>query len=122
MVDECTIIEDPAGADDDSLDQTTGLLTPPGGDTTTVYSGKVLIYNSDRIGNQTTEGGRGFVERIYTARIPWDSPIPHVGAVLTVTSAAHDQRLVGRPLRVEEVLSRSALTSRDMVVEDRSTP
>lgn len=122
MLDTCTITSDPDGAGGDTLDPVTLELTPPPGEPVTVYAGPVLIYDSGRRETPDVEGSRSLVEKIYTARIPWDSVVPAVGAVLTVTAAAHDQRLVGRPLRVVEVLSSSHLVSRDLVVQDRGAP
>ena len=121
MFDACTITRDPQGTDDDTLDQTTGALTPPGSDVSTVYAGKCVLYPySERSGRVNPEGGRAYTEKVYTARIPWNSAQPKPGDVLTVTASANDAVLVGRPLRVMEVEISSVLTSRDLVVQDRS--
>lgn len=123
MYDTCTITRDTQGTDDDTLDQNTGALTPPSGDTTTVYTGKCVVYPySQRRGQVDVEGSRIYAEKMYAARIPWSSPEPKIGDVLTVTASAHDAILVNRPLRVVEMDMSTFLTSRDMVVQDRATP
>lgn len=123
MYETGSLVRDSQGTDDDTLDQTTGALTPPGGDQTTVYTGKAVIYPySQRSGRVTYEGGRALTEKTYTLRIPWDAPEPEIGDVWTTSTSANDSSLVGRPLRVLEVDRSSFLTSRDMVVEDRATP
>ena len=123
MFDTCTITRDTQGTDDDTLDQTTGVLTQPGGDRSTVYTGKCVVYPySQRRGQVDTEGARIYAEKMYAARIPWNSPEPKIGDVFTVTASREDSVLVNRPLRVIEMDMSSFLTSRDMVVQDRATP
>ncbi len=122
MLDAGTLTRDAQGTDDDTLDQNTGALTPPGGDTTNVYTGKALVYPTALTQRVDSEGARAYTEKTYTLRLPWDAAEPKPGDVWTMSASAHDATLVGRPLRVLAVDRSSFLTSRDMVVEDRSSP
>ena len=122
MMDTGTLTRDSQGADDDVLDQTTGVLTPPTSDSTTVYTGKALIYPTGLTQSLQPEGGRAYTEKTYTLRLPWDAAEPRVGDVWVTTTAQNDPHLDGRPLRVLQVDYSSLLTSRNMVVEDRATP
>jgi hypothetical protein len=103
--------------DDDTLNTDTGALTPPNPDRTTVYEGRALLTpeGGDRSGE---EGDRAVTAQRYRLRLPYDAALPLVGDLWT-SSASLDARMVGRPLRVVDVLGHSGLVARESIVEDR---
>lgn len=103
--------------DDDVMDPDTGVMAPPVGDRDTVYEGRALVLpeGAERI---ASEGDRQITTARYRLLLPHTSPAPLVGDEWTSTSSM-DPRLVGRPLRVVDVLSQSALVARQSIVEDR---
>lgn len=122
MVDACTITRDAKGADDDTLDQATGVLTPPNPDTTTVYSGPCLVHPVGNIPRPEglSEGGVAIVTARYEATIPHTAAIARHGDVLTVTASQWNPGLVGRSFRVKEALAVSVNIRRSLLIEERT--
>lgn len=120
MVDTCTITRDAQGADDDTLDQNTGVLTPPIPDTTTIYAGTCLVRPAANSPRVLTEGGDALTASLYEAILPHTSAAPLPGDVLTVTVSGWDAALVGRTFRVKEAHVASVNIRRSLLLEARA--
>jgi hypothetical protein len=122
MVDTCRITRDAQGADDDTLDQTTGALTPPNPDTITVYSGMCLVHPSTNLPHPADirEGAVAIVATRMEAALPFSAAVARHGDVLIVTSSAWNPDLVGRSFRVKEALAVSFNIRRSVLLEERT--
>lgn len=121
MVDRCRITADPEGTDDDALNQTTGVLTPPAGDTATVYAGPCLVYYRQTAPQVVTEGSAASTVQDYVAAIPLAEAGPEVGNNFVVTTTS-DPRLVNRAFRIVEVMVGSYAVTRDLKLEEWARP
>lgn len=120
MVDTCTITLDAAGADDDTLDQNTGALTPPDLDATTLYTGACLVRPADNVPRAVSEGGVAIVASLYEAILPHTAPAIPPGAVLTVTASEWNASLVDRVFRVRETIEATVHLRRRLLIEGRT--
>lgn len=119
MVDTCTITRDAQGSADDTLNDVTGELSQPTGDATTVYSGPCLLRTTAALrARSEDEGGAVLQRRIQAARLPVSAAEVKLGDVLTVTAAAHDPQLVGRPYRVLDSEVNTFAVTRKVELED----
>jgi hypothetical protein len=103
MDDTCTIYRDVEGTADDGLDPETGELLLPDPDADLVYAGRCKLA-------PTLPGA-------YSCGLPWDSPEPAIGDVVTVDSTRRDPDLVGKTLVVRDVLYSTFLVSRKLTLE-----
>jgi hypothetical protein len=108
MTDTVTVTRDAQGAGDDVLDETTGLLVRPDGDSAVVYTGPWLVTPAD------SSGGRGGSAALlgalatsapdstatYRGLLPLTAPALRPGDVLTATAVRSDALLAGRRFRV----------------------
>lgn len=120
LVDTCTVTLDAPGADDDTLDQTTGVLTPPDPDTTTLYTGACLVRPADNVPRVVSEGGVAITATLYEAVLPYSADVIPPGAVLTLTASSWDAALVDRSFRVRETVVSSVNLRRRLLLEART--
>jgi hypothetical protein len=113
MTAECTITRPSHVA---TFNESTGHATFP--TATTIYAGPCRLQASQRLGGNTTTGGAQVVQHRYMVAIPADADPPHVNDQFTVTACAGDPSVVGRPMRVVDVLNGSLTWQRDLVVDD----
>lgn len=102
MSDTVVVTRDAQGPGDDVLDESTGLLVRPDGDSTVVYTGPWLVT--------PTAGAPAIVGALattvpettatYRALLPLTAPELQPGDVLTATSVLRDPQLVGRRFQV----------------------
>lgn len=116
QVDECLITRAATKA---TFDAATGTRTA--GTTTTVFEGPTRCSGrpqslSERV---VDVGDEGVTVRAYTAVIPYDAPEVKINDRYTLTVGT-DPRLVGRPLRVVDVIAGSFTTGRLLTVVDES--
>lgn len=121
MIDACTVTYDAPGADDDTLDQDTGALTPPDPDVVTVYAGPCHFHGAGRVPNVVSEGGVAVSTSGYEAAIPSTADVPPPGAVFRLTACATDAALVDRSWRVKQTVVTSVNLRRLLVLEDRAS-
>lgn len=131
MDDTCEIVHDPQGVADDTLNTVTGELNPPAPDDTTIYDATTLGEDGRELGGRckvtpmtrdprsTTEGGVAVRTGLYNGGLPWDAPIPPIGAVLTVKTSRRDPDLVDQEFVVKDVAFGTFLVSRKMMLEIR---
>lgn len=104
MTDAVTVTRDAQGVGDDVLNETTGQLVRPAGDTSTVWSGPAMLLPGQDRGDRTVLGPTdplpAEVAGRYRALLPLSVPRLLPGDLLTVTTAFRDALLVGRVLRV----------------------
>lgn len=100
MVDECVITRDALGENDDTLNETTLLLTSPA--PVTIYVGKCMVSPSGIGREEGAEGRATLLEarRTYRGFIPLDAPEVLAHDTLTVTLSQRDPELAGRSLTV----------------------
>lgn len=120
MVQTCTITRDTLGADDDILDETTGILTPVA-DQDPVYFGPcyVLFVNTLRQAGAEVEGGRQVAPSRYRVDIPLAAaPVPQLGDIVTIVSTDSDAALVGKQFKVETVSAGTLAVRRQLLCVD----
>lgn len=120
MIDRCRVTADPEGADDDTFDPATGVLTRPVGDTSTIYEGKSLFYRRRRVETPATQGEAAVTVQEYFGAIPLAEIGVKVGNTYTVVASA-DPWAIGRPFRITEVLGETYAVTRDLKLEEWST-
>jgi hypothetical protein len=120
MVDTCVVYRDPEGSADDTFNATTGALTPPVGDQTTVYTGPCLLRTENIQARSGDEGGATVSRKLQGARVPVSAPPFLFGDLLVVTAAANDPQLVDRRARVLDVDVNSFAVTRKVSLEDQS--
>lgn len=120
MEDECIIVSDPEGGDDDVLDLDTGLLERPDPDESEIYNGKCLISATSPNPRLATEGGRYSTQVIYSASLPVSASGVADGQILTITASRRDPELVDKEFRVTGVLYDTFAISRDLTLEART--
>lgn len=126
MVDNCSIQRDQAGTDDDTIDQTTGLLTPPVSDTQLIYSGPAMVYPFSASYGSAPEGDRIISDKDYMVRIPLapslplEPDVPLVGDSVIINKSSRDPSLVGAVLRITSVEHSTFATSRNMMASLRT--
>src|SRR5688500_2162192 len=119
MDDTCTITHDAQSTQDDTLNTTTGALAPPNPDTVVIYTGRCKVSPMGASTAVAAEGGQPIRPRAYRGSIPWDSPMPSIGAILKVTSSRRDLELVDQEFIIMDVMQSTFLVSRRMVLERR---
>jgi hypothetical protein len=131
MDDTCEISWDAQGVGDDVLDEETGDLLAPDPDSGLVYDATTLGDGGRELGGRckvasigrdprtTTEGGVAVLTGLYNGSIPWDAPVPPVGATFKITSSRRDPDLVGQEFIVKDVAFGTFLISRKMTLEIR---
>lgn len=120
MVQTCTITRDTDGADDDTLDQSTGLLTPVA-DQAPVYTGvcSVSFVATLRQAGVQEEAGRQLAPSRFRIDIPLEaSPLPQLGDIVTIVTSGSDQGLVGKRFKVETVSAATLAVRRQMLCVD----
>lgn len=122
MVDRCRILRDPAGHRDDVLDRTTGRLTPPAGDESTVYEGICGPTVETPLDARREEGGRTAHYRAWRTRIPMSAPLPHRNDVVVILECERDPTLVDRRLVIVDVNQSSIGVTRRLALEDETAP
>lgn len=120
MVDTCIVYRDTEASADDTLDVTTGELTQPAGDTSTIYTGPCLLRTEHIQQRSDEEGGSYVARKLQAARVPVSAPPMVFGDLLVVTSAANDPQLVGRRGRVLDVEVNTFAVTRKVQLEDQS--
>ena len=116
----CTITRDPQGTTDDVFDENTGQLTPPTGDTSTVYSGPTMIRPGGYAAQLRSEGDQIIESDTYRARLPVDAPLVAPGDIYTVDSCTSDPELVDQTFTVLAVTGGSLSVSRILTLQRRS--
>lgn len=131
MDDKCRIVRDVEGDLDDVLDEDTGLLAGPFGDTGIIYDdttlgdagrdldGRCTVTPADRVPRIVESAGEPVMVQQYQASLPWDAPVIREGDTLEVTASRRDAQLVGVTLVVIEVFKTTYLISRKLLLEDR---
>lgn len=116
LVDRCIITrgDDLPG----TLNETTGVLTPPAPDV--VYSDLPCAVSSSRTGDFMIdhEGEQEILTSRFVGRFPWDTDDLRVGDVMTVTES-QDTDLVGREFVLKNVIRVTRDVSRGVVLEAR---
>jgi len=122
MDDTCLITRDSQGGEDDVLNQTTGAVTPPTADKSTVYSGRCYLSGYGA-GYQAGPRGGG-IERDaqYTLSLPLSCPDLREGDVAVMTSARRDRALVGIRFVVKNPVNSTFAVSRKAVLKRRGVP
>lgn len=118
MVDMCIIQRDLRGNYDEVLDRDTGQLVQPDPNYLTVYEGKCNMTTLREQERLTEVGERLVSLRTYRILLPVAVTTVFVGDLFTLTSASVDPQVVGRPMSVLDVDSRSLATYRRIVVQD----
>lgn len=101
MDDRCTVASDPQGVRDDILDEVTGLLTPPVGDTTSAPW--PCLITPQTAGDQTPEATAATAKltgNVYRMLLPLDADLAG-GELVTVTFSARDPKLLGARFRAD---------------------
>ncbi len=119
MDDTCLITRDVEQFSDDVLDPVTGVLVPPAPDTINIYSGRCKVSPEGVQPSERREGGVDVYARTYRGAIPWGSPMPQVGDLMSITSSYRDPELVGKVFRVKSVAVSTFLVSRRLELELR---
>jgi hypothetical protein len=122
MSDRCRIVSDRQAQRDDTLDRTTGRLTPPAGDETTVYEGICGPTVETPLDARREEGGRTAHYRAWRTRIPMSAPLPDRNDVVLILACESDPTLVGRRLRITDVNQSSIGVTRRLALEDETAP
>lgn len=120
MIDECSIVRDAQGGDDDTLNQTTGVLAPPVSDTTSIYTGKCHVHPATNVPREVSEGGDAITTAVYEAAIPFGAAVPMPGDVFAITACDWDASLVGRTWRIRQTVVASINLRRRLILEDRT--
>jgi hypothetical protein len=98
LLDTCTIAHNPHSARDSTLNQTTGVLTPPSPATTVVYTGPCRVAPSG--GTLNVEAGSRLETELYDVQLPSSAAIPAIGDKVTINASTEDPTLVNAVLRV----------------------
>ncbi len=124
MTDTCLITRDAEGPDDDTLNTSTGVLTPPAGEPTTIYNGKCWVrpggLSRSLAERNRAEGGAYYTAQTFDAAIPVSAPVPKPGDEFTLTVASTDPTLVGRVFWVRAVDSTTFAVDRRLRLELRT--
>ena len=107
----CTVTRAAAGR---TFDPSTNTYTAAAA--ATVYSGPCMVRRTDRSGNDTEAGEREVRLQDLEVKLPADTAVAE-GDVVTVT-ASPDPALVGKTLRVTDVLSDDWQVNRRLAVEE----
>lgn len=118
MLDACIVKRDAQGSDDDTLNESTGVLARPADDATTVYTGPCRLRPTGLQERTGSEGDRYVVSKAYECAVPLSAVNVLVGDVLTLT-ASQDPLTLGRPFRVTAVVARTLAVQRHLRLEDR---
>jgi hypothetical protein len=78
-----------------------------------------INYPSNTQPSYREEGGRQILRSVPEARIPLDAPLVLEGDILTVISSRRDPQLVNQSFRVSDVVEKSMVVSRRLVLEKR---
>lgn len=120
MVNTCRITRDTLGNEDDTLDQTTGQLTPVA-DQTLVYAGVcsvqyVPVLRPVAVGG---EGGRDLAPSRFRIDVPLDAPVARYGDIVEIVTAPTDPALAGRKFKVETVAASTLAVRRQLLCMDQ---
>lgn len=125
MVDECRIDRDYQGPKDDILDIDTGKLITPASDKTTVYAGQCILTHLDRKELEYINAEEPLYRKMYRVHIPLAISDVRSGDIFTLTGSGpaeetmeHDQFLLGKEMRVEQVIGGTFRGYRTLRVED----
>jgi hypothetical protein len=116
MVDTCSITRDVEGVLDDTLNLTTGTLTAPAPDASSVYTGACLVSPATTMEKTDESAGKIIPSRRYGVRIPTTAPTVRPGDLIEITERERDASLIGRVLRVESITRQSLAVTRQLVV------
>lgn len=119
MIDECTIVRDSQGGDDDTLNQTTGTLAAPDNDTSSVYTGKCHFHAATNVPRDINEGGDVVTAAVYEASIPHSATPPRQGDVFILTACDWDEALVGSTWRIRQTVVGTFNLRRRLILEER---
>jgi len=116
MVDTCTIAV--PGGGDGTLDEDTGIVTPPAG--AEIYDGPCRVQSRDVQPANPTAGETEFTTIAYIVSVPVSVVDVPIGATVTVTASALDADLVDRVFTVTGLVHKTHLTARRLVCEEVS--
>ena len=116
MVDTCTITG--PGDGDGTLDEDTGIVTPPTG--VELYDGPCRVQAQNVQPANPTVGETEFTTLAYIVSVPISVVDVPVGATVTITASALDADLVGRVFSVTGAVHKTHLTARRLVCEEVS--
>lgn len=102
-----------------TLNETTGRSTYPAA--TNLYAGPCRFQAGPRLSTPTTVGGTQATQHRYAVAVPATVGGIQINDQVTVTACTDDPSMVGRVLRVVDVLEGSLLWQRDLICED-TTP
>lgn len=105
LVDSCEIWRDVEGSLDDVTDPVTGSVTGPAPDATLVYNGQAGLRHVLH-GMMLTESGAGVVVGEYEVKVPAGTSV-RPGDLLKFTATSHDALLLGKWMRIRELLHSS---------------
>lgn len=103
LVDTCDIWRDPEGSSDDVMDPETASYQPTS-DATKVHSNKACSVKWQLRGGAVGEGGQPIVISEY--EVSFEQPFVDIenGDYIRMKTSVHDPRLIGKSIRVKEVL------------------
>ena len=102
LTDTGTLERDTAGVGDDVLNEATGQLVRPAGDSATLWTGPVLVTPDTPAPRQLVDGldATRPEATAYRGLLPLAAPVVRAGDLLTVNVASRDPQLAGRAFRV----------------------
>ncbi len=117
MIDECQITRDDQNSDDDTLDVNTGLLVPPSDDANEVYSGPCLLKPIQQKDLEFMHGAAPLFRKVYRVLMPITVEGVKIGDSFVLTVGSHDDFLVGKTMRVNQITGDTHRVYRNMLVE-----
>lgn len=125
MKDQCRIERDWQNIKDDILDEDTGELVKPAGDSIVTYSGKCILTHLTRKELEYTNAEQPLFRKMYRVNVPLSAYDVRIGDVFFLTESGppestmeHDQYLLDTPMRVQQVDGGTFAAYRTIRVED----
>jgi hypothetical protein len=115
MVDACTITRVTGLG---SINETTLAYTPT---TSTIYTGKCRVKPRDNADRVVQYGQEAASFWPFLVSLPMSTTTVDLDDLVTITASALDASLIGKVLRVREVLAGSHLTARRLSCEENAT-
>jgi hypothetical protein len=117
MIDECIIVHDEQNTDDDILDEDTGELVPPVGDSGSVYEGPCLLKPIQQKDLEFIQGAAPLFRKVYRVLLPISVVDVKIGDTFTLTIGTWDPFLVGKTMRINQITGQTHRVYRNMLVE-----